>query len=71
MKIIKSKEGTNYKEIEIEKSFLFWKWREVYRMYKGAIFRFKEPNEYIHLSLSNYMDMLEVFRIISGKHGDF
>lgn len=46
MRVLSTKYGDNYKEIEIQESFLFFKWRRKYRRYHQTILEYKEPNNF-------------------------
>lgn len=52
-------------EIEVEYSFLFIKWRKVYRKINSKIWIFKEPDKYSHLGISEYLDVSPLFLIPS------
>lgn len=62
MKLLRSEKTEKYHEIEIENSFLFLKWRTVYRKSNGSILRFKDPDKYFPIGLSEYCDIIGLFK---------
>lgn len=63
MKLLSSKKLGNYHEIEIESTFLWFKWRRKYRKINESLFRFEEPNEYFVIGLSEYIDIKGLFDV--------
>ena len=62
MKVLTNKIADSYHEIEVEKSFLWFKWSVVYRKSNGSIMRFKAPDKYYNIGLSEYCDIIGLFR---------
>jgi len=51
--------------MKVEKPFLcFWKLRPVYRSVKGAVFGFREPDNYFTISLSTMIEISRLFYLI-------
>ena len=50
-------------EIEVEYSFLFFKWRKCYRMKDGTILGYKHPNKYYDLGISEYHLAKQLFKM--------
>lgn len=46
MRVIGIKDIPGGREIEVENSFLFFKWREKYRKFYQSILKYKEPDRY-------------------------
>ena len=63
MKLINRLERNKYVEIELEKSFMFWKWTVRYRMYDKAIFRYLYPETFIRLGLMEHLNIMDYFKI--------
>ena len=63
MKIIKIEKNDKYHEIEVQKSFLWFKWINVYRKIDGHIFRYKSPNIYHSIGLVEYCNVWGLFSI--------
>ena len=61
MKLIKNTKTDKFHEIEIERTFLFWKWTVKYRMIDRNVFRYKEPNIYFQTSISEWADVKDLF----------
>ena len=63
MKLLSIKKTETYKEIEVERSFLFIKWKVKYRNFDGCIFKFKEPNYYLDVGFSEHFEVKNLFYI--------
>jgi len=66
MKLIKSEIKDGCHEIEIEKSFFFFKWRIIYREKNNSIMRFEYPDKYYEIGLSEYCDISGLFKHLSN-----
>ena len=63
MKLLKNEKTKTYHEIEVEYSFLWLKWKVKYRKVDGSLFRFKEPNNYYSIGLSEHIDVKDLFKV--------
>jgi hypothetical protein len=63
MRIINIKDISGGKEIEIEDSFLFFKWREKYRKFGQTIFKYKEPDNYYEVGWYTKIKINDLFEI--------
>ncbi len=63
MKLLKNEKTETHQEIEVEYSFLWFKWKVKYRKVDGNIFRFKSPNNYYTTGLSEYIDVKDLFKV--------
>jgi len=64
MKLLHNITTPTYQEIEVERSFLWIKWRVKYRRFvNGSIKRYKEPDTYYYLSLSEIIKIQDLFNI--------
>ena len=63
MKLLKIENNHEYQEIEVEKSFFGFKWKTIYRKFGAAILRYKHPNKYYNLGLSEYFEIHEFFNV--------
>jgi len=68
MKLLKNEKKENYQEIEVEYSFLWIKWIVKYRNFSGSIFRYKQSNRYYTLGLSEYIDVINFFKITDNDN---
>lgn len=50
-------------EIEVEYSFLFFKYRRCYRLKDGAIMRYEHPNKYYDLGFEEYFEVKQLFKM--------
>ena len=64
MKLIKSEIKDTYHEIEIENSFLWFKWSTKYRKVQdGNIFRYKDTDRYYHTGFTEFIEIKSMFNI--------
>ena len=63
MKVLKNTKTEKYHEIEVEKQFLFFKWKVKYRIVGNSVFRFKEPNDYKELDVFEAISLINYFKI--------
>lgn len=63
MKVLSRTNTDNFEEIIVEYSFLWWKWRSIYRKYGNSIFKYKYGNNFYFLGLREYCDVIELFNI--------
>jgi hypothetical protein len=63
MRVISIKDIPRGKEIEIENSFLFFKWREKYRKFDQTIFKYKEPDNYYEVGWYTKIKINDLFEI--------
>ena len=61
MKITKSEKTGDYHLIEIEYTFLWFKWNRKFIKIKGNIFGFKSPNNYYTLGTYQFYNLRDVF----------
>jgi hypothetical protein len=63
MRLIRTRQTDQFKEIEVEHSFLFFKYRQKYRQFNGVILAFIEPDKYYKISFNTYCDINCLFDI--------
>jgi len=63
MKLIRSEQKYGYKEIEVERNYIFWKTKTIYRNYDGTVFEYKSPNIFKILGLCESSDIKPLFKI--------
>ncbi len=63
MRLLKNESTYMYQEIEVEYSFLWFKWKTKYRKIDGTIFRFKEPDHYYTISYMEHTNISNLFKI--------
>ena len=63
MKILKITENENFKQIVVERSFLFFKYTETYREIEDQIFLYKHKDKYECLGICAYYEMKGYFKI--------
>lgn len=63
MKLLRNEKTDNYHEIEVERSFLWIKWRVKYRKVDGYVFRFKSPDNYYPTGLMEYLNVSDLFKV--------
>jgi hypothetical protein len=64
MRLLRTVKTDKFHEIEVQKSFLWIKWRETYRMFGDLdCFRFKAPDNYSPLGIWASSDIMPFFRI--------
>lgn len=61
MKLLRKFWNYDYYEIEVEDSFLMFKWRKIYRKRDGVIMRYKHPDKYYDLGIGEYIFVKELF----------
>ena len=64
MKLINRKEESTFIEIELENSFLIWKWTMRYRAFGKEVFEYKYPNSYEVLEGFEYLRIRPYFDIL-------
>lgn len=67
MRLLKNEKTEDYHEIEVEFSFLWFKWKKTYRKIRGTIWRYKAPDNYYDTGLLEYLDVNKLFNIGDGK----
>lgn len=61
MKLLKHIKTEKFQEITVERRFLWFKWKETYRLYGNSILAFKEPNSFSDISLQTYCNIHKLF----------
>jgi len=63
MKLLRSEPHFNFREIEVERNYILWKTRTVYRNYDGTIFEYKSPNIFRQLGMFESSNVIPLFKI--------
>jgi len=63
MKLLRSEQNDDFQEIEVERNYIFWKSRTVYRKYDNSIFSYEPPNNFYLIGTFERLDVRELFKI--------
>lgn len=63
MKLLRSEETFEYKEIEVERNYILWKSKTIYRKYNESIFKYEPPNNFYILGTWEGIDIRQFFKI--------
>lgn len=63
MRLLRHEYINDCSEIEVEYSFLFFKYRQTYRLKDGTIMRYKHPNKYYDLGMTEYFEVKQLFKM--------
>jgi len=63
MKLLQNVKTNHYQEIEVEYSFLWFKWSVKYRKINNKIFKYKHENYYYNVSTNEYFDLIGLFDV--------
>lgn len=64
MKLISNIKTESYHDIEVQNSFLWFKWNIKYRKVGNTVFRFKAPNVYYNIGILEYLNIRDLFKAI-------